>query len=57
MPRAEDEESPALVPLTPFSLQPGSSEHSLVLLLTNSLCYHEFTVCAANLCLFAELSF
>lgn len=36
------------MPLTPFSLQPGSNEHSLVLLLTNSLCYHEFTVGAGQ---------
>ncbi|KAI7838758.1 hypothetical protein COHA_007551 [Chlorella ohadii] len=46
-----DEVSPGLVPTTYFTLQPGSNDHSLLLLLTAQQCYHEFTVGGLAACL------
>ncbi|PRW57816.1 hypothetical protein C2E21_3729 [Chlorella sorokiniana] len=43
-----DEVSAGLVPLTYFTLQPGSNDHSLLLLLTAQQCYHEFTLTQAT---------
>ena len=48
---AADEVSPGLVPTTYFTLQPGSNDHSLLLLLTAQQCYHEFAVGGLAACL------